>query len=97
MYQIPTIQEILDLFKNADKDLAEAIHEQPCPHSFAVVITDLGMPEVDGRKVASTIKAASPLTPVIMLTGWGERLVAEGDVPIWALNFRLLGELGFTR
>ena len=32
MYQIPTIQEILDLFKNADQDLAEAIHEQPCPH-----------------------------------------------------------------
>jgi CheY-like chemotaxis protein len=48
---------------------------------FAVVITDLGMPYVDGRKVASAIKAASPSTPVIMLTGWGQRLVAEGDIP----------------
>jgi signal transduction histidine kinase/ActR/RegA family two-component response regulator len=48
---------------------------------FAVVITDLGMPYVDGRKVASTVKAASPSTPVILLTGWGQRLVAEGDVP----------------
>jgi len=48
---------------------------------FAVVITDLGMPYVDGRKVASAIKAASPSTPIIMLTGWGQRLVAEGDIP----------------
>ena len=48
---------------------------------FAIVITDLGMPYVDGRKVSSAIKAASPSTPVIMLTGWGQRLVAEGDIP----------------
>jgi signal transduction histidine kinase/CheY-like chemotaxis protein len=48
---------------------------------FAAVITDLGMPYVDGRQVASAVKAASPSTPVIMLTGWGQRLVAEGDVP----------------
>ncbi|HTD65394.1 MAG TPA: PAS domain S-box protein, partial [Candidatus Limnocylindria bacterium] len=48
---------------------------------FAVVITDLGMPYVDGRKVASAIKKASPLTPVLMLTGWGQRLIAEGEIP----------------
>ncbi len=48
---------------------------------FAVVITDLGMPYVDGRQVASAIKKISPATPVIMLTGWGQRLVAEGDIP----------------
>lgn len=48
---------------------------------FAVVITDLGMPYVDGRKVSAAIKAASPLTPVILLTGWGQRLIEEGDAP----------------
>jgi CheY-like chemotaxis protein len=48
---------------------------------FAIVITDLGMPYVDGRKVASAVKKASPATPVILLTGWGQRLVIEGDVP----------------
>jgi PAS domain S-box-containing protein len=48
---------------------------------FPVVITDLGMPHVDGRKVASTIKGSVPQTLVIMLTGWGRRLVTEGDVP----------------
>jgi PAS domain S-box-containing protein len=49
--------------------------------AFAVVVSDLGMPTVDGRQVASAVKAASPDTPVILLTGWGERLLAEGDVP----------------
>jgi CheY-like chemotaxis protein len=39
------------------------------------------MPYVDGRKVASAVKAASPSTPVILLTGWGQRLEAESDIP----------------
>jgi len=49
--------------------------------AFPVVITDLGMPYVDGRKVASAVKAAAPKTIVLMLTGWGQRLIAEGDIP----------------
>jgi CheY-like chemotaxis protein len=48
---------------------------------FPVVITDLGMPHVDGRKVAATVKSSVPGTVVMMLTGWGRRLVAEGEVP----------------
>jgi PAS domain S-box-containing protein len=48
---------------------------------LSVVITDLGMPHLDGRRLAAAVKAASPSTPVILLTGWGQRLVAEGDVP----------------
>ncbi len=46
---------------------------------FDVVITDLGMPHVDGRKVAASIKALSPATPVILLTGWGQRLIAANE------------------
>ena len=46
--------------------------------SFAAVITDLGMPYMDGRRVAAAIKAAAPTTPVILLTGWGQRLASEG-------------------
>jgi signal transduction histidine kinase/ActR/RegA family two-component response regulator len=46
---------------------------------FDAVITDLGMPGLDGRRVASAIKQASPATPVILLTGWGERLRAEEE------------------
>lgn len=54
---------------------------QSAQKPFAVVITDLGMPYVDGRKVASAVKAASASTPVIMLTGWGQRMIAEADIP----------------
>jgi PAS domain S-box-containing protein len=48
---------------------------------FAVVITDLGMPHMDGRAVARGIKEISRATPVIMLTGWGHRLAIEGEIP----------------
>ncbi len=49
--------------------------------AFDTVITDLGMPRVDGRKVASAVKDASPSTSVIMLTGWGQRLLSDGGMP----------------
>ena len=55
----------------------EASQAQSRP--FDLVITDLGMPGLDGRRVASAIKQASPATPVILLTGWGERLRADGE------------------
>lgn len=48
---------------------------------FDAVITDLGMPRMDGGRVARNIKAVSPSTPVILLTGWGERLKADDDAP----------------
>jgi CheY-like chemotaxis protein len=46
---------------------------------YEVVITDLGMPDLDGRDVARAIKAESPQTPVIMLTGWGALPKADGQ------------------
>ena len=48
---------------------------------FDAVITDLGMPHVDGRQVAAAIKKASHETPIILLTGWGQRLRVDGDIP----------------
>jgi signal transduction histidine kinase/ActR/RegA family two-component response regulator len=48
---------------------------------FDLVITDLGMPYVDGRKVAAAVKALSPATPVILLTGWGQRFIAARETP----------------
>jgi CheY-like chemotaxis protein len=56
------------------------IQAQERNEAFTVVITDLGMPQVDGRKVARAVKAASPSTPVILLTGWGQQLEAEGAI-----------------
>lgn len=64
-----TGQDGLELFKSAKSD----------NHPFQAVITDLGMPEFDGRQVAKAIKAESPKTPVIMLTGWGAEIRQERE------------------
>jgi len=60
-------------------DLWRAAEERMEP--FAVVITDLGMPKIDGRRVATAVKAIRPATPVILLTGWGQRMESEQDIP----------------
>jgi signal transduction histidine kinase/ActR/RegA family two-component response regulator len=57
---------------------------------FPAVITDLGMPHVDGRQVAAAVKRANPGTRVLMLTGWGHRMSVADDMP--ASVDRLLGK-----
>ncbi|MGA0612668.1 ATP-binding protein [Caldimonas sp. KR1-144] len=47
--------------------------------AFSLVLTDLGMPYVDGRKVADAVKRASPSTPVVLLTGWGQGLLGDDE------------------
>jgi signal transduction histidine kinase/ActR/RegA family two-component response regulator/HAMP domain-containing protein len=49
---------------------------------FDVVITDLGMPYMDGREVAAAIKREAPGMPVVMLTGWGAFMKEDNDLPI---------------
>lgn len=49
--------------------------------AFDAIITDLGMPFVDGRQVARILKSESPATPVILLTGWGAFMNADGELP----------------
>jgi CheY-like chemotaxis protein len=48
---------------------------------FDVVITDLGMPYVDGRQVVASVRAMSSATPIILLTGWGQHALSEQDRP----------------
>jgi CheY-like chemotaxis protein len=52
---------------------------QPTEGHYEAVITDLGMPDFDGNKVAEAIKAMSPTTPIIMMTGWGDLMRASGE------------------
>jgi signal transduction histidine kinase/ActR/RegA family two-component response regulator len=49
---------------------------------YEVVITDLGMPKMDGHQVARIIKAESPNTPIIMMTGWGTIMREEGETAL---------------
>ncbi len=41
---------------------------------FDLVITDLGMPGMSGWEVARLVKLARPGLPVVMITGWGDRI-----------------------
>jgi len=50
--------------------------------AFHAVITDLGMPYIDGRQVCAAVKTAAPPTIVILLTGWGRRFVADEGMPL---------------
>ena len=45
---------------------------------FDVIVTDLGMPYVDGHQLARAAKELFPSTRVVLLTGWGRRM-GEGD------------------
>jgi DNA-binding response OmpR family regulator len=59
----------MELFRSAMRE------KQP----YEVVISDWGMPDVNGYEVARTIKAESPNTPIIMMTGWGTIMREDGE------------------
>jgi CheY-like chemotaxis protein len=46
--------------------------------SFHVVITDLNMPSIDGYQVAGAVKAAAPLTAVVLMSGTIDPLKTGG-------------------
>lgn len=48
---------------------------------FDGVITDLGMPYIDGHQVAKTVKELFPDTKVLLLTGWGSRMTGRDGTP----------------
>ena len=48
---------------------------------FDLVITDQSMPLMNGIQLASAIKALSPTTPVVLLTGFGDEMLALGGQP----------------
>ena len=45
---------------------------------FQVVITDLGMPDMDGHQLSHEVKRRYSGLPVIMMTGWGTMMKDEG-------------------
>jgi signal transduction histidine kinase/ActR/RegA family two-component response regulator len=64
-------KEGLELFRTAN------VNKQP----YEVVITDMGMPDVDGYQVAEAISSESRNTPIIMMTGWGTMMREEKTTP----------------
>lgn len=44
---------------------------------FDIVLTDLGMPEMNGWEVAAAVRRLRPAVPIVLVTGWGETVPAE--------------------
>lgn len=47
-------------------------------HRYDLVVTDRGMPDINGLELAGFVKAASPRTPVLLLSGVGDPDGAAG-------------------
>jgi signal transduction histidine kinase len=63
------------------KGVAEFQNARVEGQPFDVVITDLGMPQLDGRRLAQILKQDSPEIPIIMLTGWGALMRDDDELP----------------
>jgi CheY-like chemotaxis protein len=60
------------------------------PGKFDLVFTDFLMPSMTGEKLAAEIKIRSPGQPVVMMTGYPERL-EQDERPLTAVDF-LIGK-----
>ncbi len=58
-------------------------------HEYDVIFTDIKMPGMDGIEVARRIKARNPLTPIVVITGYG---TTENEA-----EASVLGVSGFVR
>jgi len=67
----------VDLADNGQSGVDRFRGASTSDNPFSVVITDLGMPQLNGNQVAHIVKRESPSTPVIMLTGWGTMINAD--------------------
>ena len=80
----PQVREVLQRMLRLDGHLAQAASlareglEAFGQERYDLVITDLGLPDMPGWDVARAIKAGSPATPVVLMTGWSE----EQDRPL---------------
>jgi PAS domain S-box-containing protein len=77
---------VLEVLKEVLKDMGHEVETAPNggralhifkQQNFDLVITDLGMPIMNGLEVSTRIKGLSPKTPIILLTGWGDQVDEE--------------------
>jgi len=59
------------------------------PQDFDLVITDYGMPKMNGKQLAEKLKEIRPDIPVVLITGYGD-LVAKEDIREWGLDEMLM-------
>ena len=64
------------------EDALALVEEQP--DRYAVVLTDLSMPGLDGAELARRLKVLRPDLPIILSTGYSERMTPQGAAELGA-------------
>jgi DNA-binding response OmpR family regulator len=83
----PMVREVIQLYLAEDGHMAEtaedggAALEKFRAGAYDLVLTDRAMPELSGDQLAAEVKALRPEVPVILLTGFGDLMNAEGEKP----------------
>lgn len=83
----PMIREVIQMYLSEDNHVVEsAVNGREALEKFMesdydVVLTDRSMPELNGDELAVAVKIHRPNVPVILLTGFGEVMKAEGERP----------------
>jgi signal transduction histidine kinase len=81
------ICELIAEYLHADGHTTSSAHrgdealDQFRTGAFDLVITDQSMPGMNGAQLAGAIKQIAPDTPVILLTGFGDEMLAMGGNP----------------
>jgi CheY-like chemotaxis protein len=59
------------------------------PLDFDLVITDYGMPKMNGKQFAESVNKIRPDMPIVLLTGYGD-LIAKENINQWGINELLI-------
>jgi DNA-binding NtrC family response regulator len=84
LYDLFSDEHLCHVAATAEQALA-FIDEQP----YDVVLTDISMPGLSGLELLGHLRQARPGTPVIVISGIGDRTHAEGLTRLGAYDFLL--------
>lgn len=84
LYDLFSEEHLCHVAATAEQALA-FIDEQP----YDVVLTDISMPGLSGLELLGHLRQARPGTPVIVVSGIGDRTHAEGLTRLGAFDFIL--------
>ena len=82
LYDLFNEEHLCHAASSAEQALA-FIHEQP----YDVVLTDISMPGLSGVELLGYLRQSRPDTPVIIISGIGDRAHAEGLRRLRAFDF----------
>ncbi len=62
------------------------------PDDFDLIMTDYGMPKMNGKELGTKMKEIRPEIPIILFTGYGD-LIAKEDIHTWGMDEMLVKPL----